>query len=112
MRNHGNRLGDTTGNKFVCAELGVGDDGIPLVGCVGQATDPVVGVHGGIAHELKLLLLMQVSNLLVLLVDNPDVVDGEDDVGLLSLYDLPNPLHAKGFRLVPVGRREHFVPVL
>ena len=112
MRNHSNRLGDTTGNKFVCAEFGIGNDGIPFVCCIGQATDPVVGIHGGIAHELKFFLLVQVSNLVILLVDDPDIVDREDDVGLFSLYDFSNPLHAKRFRLVPVGRREHFVSVL
>ena len=61
---------------------------------------------------IKFFLFVQVSNLVILLVNDPDIVDREDDVGLLSLYDFSNPLHAKGFRLVPVGRREHFVSVL
>ena len=98
---------DAALNKFVRTKFRIGNDRIPLIGSLIQRTQPVIGVHGGITHELKLLLLVQIFDLVVLIIDNPHVVNGEYDIGLLTLNDLSNPFHTERLLLESVGRRIH-----
>ena len=103
MGNHTNCLLDTTLNEFVCPKFRIGDHCIPCVSGIRKATDPVVGVHRHVAHELKAKLLVQIMDLGVLVVDDPTVVDCEDYIRLLNLYDLADAVLTKGTVLESIG---------
>ena len=112
MGNNTDRLLDPTFNKFVRPEFGVGHHCIPCVGGISEAADPVVGVHRHVPNELKAQLLVQIMNTSVLLVDNPAVVDGKDDIRLLNLNDLADAVLPKSTVLESVGCRVNLVSLL
>lgn len=46
---------------------------------------------------------MQIFDLFIQVVDNPEVIIDKDQIRLFDFRDLPDPLDAKGFRLKPIG---------
>ena len=105
MRNDGNGLGNTATHKFVRTKFGVGNDGVPVVGGIRQATNPAIRIHGCITHKFKLALLVQVPDLFILRVDDPHIVDREDNVWLLTLNDFTDALLTEWCGLETIGRR-------
>jgi hypothetical protein len=108
MGNDGDWFTDTALHKFVCTKFGVGDDGIPVVGGISETTNPAIRIHGCIPHELEFTLLVEVLDLLVLSIDNPHIIDREDNVRLLTFNDLPDALLTEWCGLESIGRRIHF----
>src|SRR5210317_2012829 len=102
MGNDSDRFTDPTFNKFVRTKFRVGNDGVPIVGSISKAANPTIRIHWRITNELKLALLVQVLDLLVLCVDDPHVVDGEHNVGLFTFNDLADALLTEGRSLEPV----------
>jgi hypothetical protein len=107
MGNHTDLLTYPTLQEFVCTKFRVGDDCIPVIGGITEATNPVVGVHGHVTHELKAHLFMEISDTTVLFVDDPAVVDGKDKIWPYPLNNLTDTVFTKRCLLESIRSRKH-----